>query len=222
MIMTIFISCTSKSSEQRNSNSKNSKSVMIEKARLDSIEKARIDSLEQIAWGDIKFGDSIKKVKQTKTFRESYNVNDENSTIHSIFTLFPDNIIDELSEIRASFFSGKLYRIDLKSNKFDANYYNTEILDITNQFKKMISDKYGEPTNSVGFPRFIDMQSGNEIIAYMWKLGDKYIIINVGEVYSGSEYYVSCNIISEKRSKPVAEYISKQKEEEESKKNNGF
>lgn len=222
VIMTLFISCTSKSSDQKNSNSKNSKSEMLEKARLDSIEKARIDSVEQIAWGDIKFGDSKKKVMLTKTFKDAYKENDENGTLQSILKFFPENIIDGLSTIKASFFDDKLYRIDLESHKWDANYFNTRILNITNQFKKMISDKYGEPTNSIGFPRFIDMQSGNEIIAYMWKLGDKYIIINVGEVYSGSEYFVSCNIISEKRSMTVKEYISKQKEEEESKKNNGF
>src|SRR5659263_246252 len=101
VIVTLFISCTSKSSDQKNSNSNNSKSEMLEKARLDSV--------EQIAWGDIKFGDSKKKVMLTKTFKDAYKENDENGTLQSILKFFPENIIDGLSTIKASFFDDKLY-----------------------------------------------------------------------------------------------------------------
>jgi len=110
----------------------------------------------------------------------------------------------------------------MESSEKTANYYDTDIKETVYALKYLIEKKYGSPTEDIGFPSFLSMEPNKMIKAYSWKIGEKYIEINVREVYSGSKYKVECAIGNYKESEPVFYYNSNKSEMEDSKKVNGF
>lgn len=193
-----------------------------EQSRLDSLEKVRIDSLALFAWADAKFGMSLKEVIKTPVFKKASSYVDKNDPFQSLSLYFSDTNIEGISVIRASFFNDRLFRIDLESSKRTANYYDTEIKETVIHLKGLIETKYGSSTGGNGFPSFFEMKPDKGITAYSWQIGDKYIYIDVKEIYSGSEYKVECGIYHDKIAEPVREYNRKLREEKESKQVNGF
>jgi hypothetical protein len=185
-------------------------------------ENKRIDSLSQIAWGDAKFGMSTKHAIKTDAFKEGSIYKEKGDPYQTIILYSGDTMIDGISNIQASFFNDRLYRIDMESSKKTANYWDTDIQNTTYRLKNLIEEKYGPPTQDNGFPEFHETRPDVYKNVYEWTIGEKQIIIKVGEVYSGSEYKVICVIYHSKESDAPREYRMKQLEEEEKKQSNGF
>ncbi len=185
-------------------------------------EKVRIDSLSQIAWGEAKFGMSVKDVKATKAFKNAFGFRDKNNPFQSLELTLADTNIDGIYSIKVSFFNDRLFRVDMESWTRNANYYDTEIKETVDELKNLIQEKYGEPTVNNGFPDFIELKPDRPITAYSWTVGEKRIYIDVKEIYSGSEYKVECIILHSKETEAVSSYNDKLEQETKSKKSNGF
>lgn len=223
----IAISLFSCNNNESKNNKETQKIIESEKLLEDSIKKSeqlRIDSLSKIAWGDAKFGMSLKEAKNTNSFKEGYNYREKGNPYQSLKLFSSETKIDGISSIEATFFNDKLYRIDMESREQTANYWNTDIKNTILRLKKMIEDKYGSPTKNNGIPNFLDMNPDVYRTVCEWVIGDKHIIIQVGEVYNGSKYKVLCAIFHDKESDASREYLSKQYEEKQKieKQNNGF
>ena len=98
----------------------------IEKEMQDSIEKMRVDSLACIAWGDAKFGMSIKEALNTNAFKGSDVSNVENGKI----LLLPDekknigNTNIDVMYFNALFEMDELCHIFIRSYPQSANRIN--------------------------------------------------------------------------------------------------
>ncbi|HZK93583.1 MAG TPA: hypothetical protein VFC67_05200 [Prolixibacteraceae bacterium] len=219
----LFFSCNNGNNKSTIQNDKEvQKLKAIEQSRIDSLEQVRVDSLALIAWGDANFGMSLKETKKSKIFKNAFISGDKNDAYQSLILFSDETNIEGMSSIAAAFFKDKLFRVDLESNEKNANYYDTDIKETVLRLKGLIENKYGKPTVEHGFPGFFEMKPDKGITAYSWQIGDKYISIDVKEVYSGSEYKVECCIFHSKEAEPAREYNRKIKEEKESKKVNGF
>ena len=193
-------------------------------AKMDSLQNMRVDSLSKIAWGDVKFGMSLKEVLKTKTLNTANidkNIKNKNNAFQTLRIDSKTNI-DGISSITAHIFKNRLYSIILFSPIVSAIYYDTNIKETVNHLKELVENKYGTPTDDLGFPDLLKNKPSKLITAYDWWIGDKYISIGVQEVKTGSEYWVICFISNVKETKPVDEYNKKIKNEEESKNANGF
>lgn len=222
-LISVLISCNNgqnKSVIQDNTEAQRLKAL--EQSRIDSLERVQIDSLALIAWGDANFGMTFKEVSKTKIFKDASNYSDKNNPFQHLSLYSSQTNIEGISKIDASFFNDILYRIDLETYEKNANYYDTDIKETVILLKTLIESKYGTPTYANGFPSFLEMRPNKGITAYHWKIGEKHIFITVKEVYSGSQYMMSCSIYNDKVYEPVEEYYRKEKEKEEATKVNGF
>lgn len=193
-----------------------------EKKTLD--EKARIDSLSQIAWGDAKFGMSFKEAKKTNSFKEAYGYSDKGSPYQTLKLYTSLTKIEGILSIKALFFNDRLYRIEMESYKKTANYWDTDIKSTTYLLEYLIKEKYGSPTKDYGFPEFHKMRPDNYYDVYEWNIDKKRMLIQVGEVYGGSEYRVICIIYNRDESEAPLGYEMEQnhKEQKNESQNNGF
>jgi hypothetical protein len=190
--------------------------------RRDSLSRLRTDSLSLIAWGDAKFGMSLKEVRKMPMFKEASISTDITKLFQTMNLYFRQTGIEGLRSISLSFFEDKLYRVDLESKEKSANYFETYIKDIAFLLKDLVVKKYGNPQEGEGFPSFLKMEPNIEITAFRWRIGNKDIFITVKEVYSGSNYKVECTIYNNKVYEPVMAYYKKIDAEKEAKKVNGF
>lgn len=186
----------------------------IEKEMQDSIEKMRVDSLACIAWGDAKFGMSIKEALNTNAFKGSDVSNVENGKI----LLLPDekknigNTNIDVMYFNALFEMDELCHIFIRSYPQSANRINdleNDAINIANKFEK----KYGKPTESLDRKVSItDFNKDEPICLKKWNFGyDKTIYINLCEETSGYEYYYEVSIASWKH--PIKKDIEKGKKE---------
>lgn len=186
----------------------------IEKEMQDSIEKIRIDSLASIAWGDAKFGMSIKEALNTNAFKGSDVSNVENGKI----LLLPDekknigNTNIDVMHFDALFKMDELCHIFIRSYPQPADHINdleNDAINIASKFEK----KYGKPTESLDRKVSItDFNKDEPICLKRWNFGyDKTIYINLCEETSGYEYYYEVSIASWKH--PIKKDIEKEKKE---------
>lgn len=218
----LFSGCNIKNQRQKNQERQDS-IARVEKRKQevkDSLEQTRIDSLALIAWGDAKFGMSLKEVLSTNAFKGS-DVYD-----NSISMKYENRKISNtkmgIGTFWAHFEMDELYRIDIQTYNQTANYIDdleTDAMRISNQFEK----RYGKPAYSLGREISLsDFNEGDEFMYERWEIGDKSIYIQFGEVYSGSEYYYRIAIVNSKfptkkdteEAKKIQEQEQKQKEQE--------
>lgn len=178
--------------------------------RQDSIDKIRNDSLAQNAWGEAKFGMSIEDVKNTVTFSEAkiLKYNEKSDPFSRLLTIIYKSSNEGILSINASFFNNRLYRVDIESQYKTANYFDTQIQETALRLRRLVVEKYGEPSRDYGFPNLIKMNPDKEIMAYAWEIGYKTIYIGVDEKYSSSEYRTTCVILHSKEAEPVDEYFA--------------
>lgn len=160
----------------------------------DSLEQIRIDSLALIAWGDAKFGMSLKEVLSTNAFKGSDVYGNNISMKYDNRQIA--NTKMSIGTFWANFKMNELYRIDIQTYNQTANYIDdleNDALLIASQFEK----KYGKPTYFLGRNISItDFNEDEEFLFYKWEIGNKTIYIQFGEVYNGSEYYYRIAILN--------------------------
>jgi len=156
-------------------------------------------------------------MRKTETFKNAFvSGNNKLCLLGEKFNIYG------MSSTEANFFEDRLVSIDMESYEKNANYYDTDIKETVLRIKKQIEYKYGEPTANYGFPSFFEMKPDKGIRAYGWRIGCKYIYIDVKEVYSGSQYKIECSIFQDKETEKERELRIKAREEIETKSGNGF
>lgn len=186
----------------------------IEKEKQDSIKKIRIDSLTSIAWGDAKFGMSIKEALNTNAFKGSDISNTENGQVLNLPTEKRNigNINIDVMYFQVLFKMDELCHIFIRSYPQSANRINdleNDAISIANKFEK----KYGKPTKSLDRKVSItDFNKDEPVYLKRWDFGyDKTIYINLCEETSGYEYYYEVSIVSWKH--PIKKDTEKEKRE---------
>ena len=169
-----------------------------ERARFvaDSLNNVRLDSLSLIAWGQTKFGMSVKDILATETFAKSKKsvyhygtwltyydknyVQMKSEDVQSYNTSF--NLKGHLSSVRAELKDGELHRVVLQSAYKDWEHLKYLISDCNffiSQFKKI----YGEPEFILDGRNIssLDFTKGEEFTYSSFYIKNKVILIRLGE-----------------------------------------
>lgn len=219
----IFYSCNNGNNKIRLQREAEAQKIKaIEQTRIDSLERVRVDSLASIAWGDANFGMSFNEARKTETFKKAFVSGDKADSYRKLCLYGDEFNIYGMSSTEANFFEDSLVSIKMESIEKNANYYDTDIKETVLRLKKQIEYKYGVPIQNYGFPSFLEMKPDKGIRAFGWRIGCKYIYIDVKEVYSGSQYKIVCDIFQNKETEKERELRIKAKEEIETKSGNGF
>lgn len=183
----------------------------------DSLKKVEIDSLALIAWGDAKFGMSMKEVLATEAFKKGTKYSNSismnfNKTwkLREIFNL---NL--SVNEIEAFFQEGELTKIEIKSYDSNANEIKELVADCY-IFKKNFTDKYGSPSYECRSVSIRDFKAGTVFTYARFRIGNKSITIKLGEISSGYEYFYIIYIENSKF--PKKKHIPTEKEKREKQK----
>lgn len=159
----------------------------------DSLNEARIDSLSSIAWGDAKFGMSIKEVLATEAFKKGRKGTYKNYTTVSMD--FDNkwklkeiiNLYLTPSEFDAYFLEDELTKIQIESYGLSATELKELVADC-DIFIKNFTDKYGSPSYELRKVN-IAFVSGEEFTYTRFRIGSKSITIKLGKMRSEHKYY---------------------------------
>lgn len=235
ILFSIFLSvtsCNQKSKVQsENSEMKVPTAAEIRKKEIkDSIEQVKTDSLAQFAWGDAKFGISMKKTLATEAFKGGDKYDDRMITMEfDKRRIFGKSIgLKVLTSISAQFNKDELYRVCAESYYLRANEINTltEDCDI---FINNFTEKYGNPYYKKEKVNISDFSSGEEFVYAKYQIGSKSITIALGELDTEIKFYYKIYIANDEfpkkkhvmTDKEIQE-VRKQMEEAEKIKNNSF
>ena len=147
IITLLIVSCTKKQSNQIEQYD----SMIFTDAEIrnqeiqDSLQQARLDSLALIAWGDAKFGMSMKETLSTNAFkngRKQHGVDEITMNFDQEFKFKKLFELNNLAGISAYYQENELKRISIKSYYVRANYINELIMDC-NIFAKEFTKKHG-------------------------------------------------------------------------------
>lgn len=167
----------------------------VEQTKKERSGKARADSLELIAWGDLRFGMSMNEALQTISLK---NGNMERNTISmnfdSRFALAQVFGLKELMDFEASFEGDELHFIKIRSAKVTASHIDDLVNDckiLSDNFKK----KMGEPVTHINEKvNIFSFNEGEKFLYAQFGIGDKCVLIELGETYSGCEYFYEVSI----------------------------
>lgn len=135
LLLTILltIGCNQKPKEQVVSQESNPQLTAAEirnKEIQDSLKKVRNDSIALIAWGDAKFGMSMKEVLATETFKGGDKYYDSITMEFERKRNFKRAFgLNNLAAFEAEFKENELYRIYIQSNYLTANRINDLVSD---------------------------------------------------------------------------------------------
>lgn len=193
----------------------------------DSIDQIRKDSLALIAWGDVKFGMSMKEVLATEAFRGGErDGNLISMNIDKAIELEKVLALNYLGRLTAEFEENELCRI------YTVSYYveDSDINKLVSECDFLIrnfTNKYGTPIYKKDRVNLSDFNSG-EFMYSKHQIRNKTVIITLGKLTNIGYYYklfidndnfpTKKQIISEKKTKK----IRKQMEEAEKTQNNSF
>lgn len=190
----LLISCNnnqSKNKEQMQQDSvAKAKQIEIEKSK-----KMREDSLSVIAWGDLKFGISKEEALKTVSLKNGdVDGNIISMDFETRFDLERAFGLKELRKFDAIFNENELSFITIKSSNVSASHID-DLVNDCNIFVENFEKKIGKPITSI--EEDVDVFSFNEGEKFtfaQFSVGDKCIIISLGETYSGSEYFYEIGI----------------------------
>lgn len=137
--------------------------------RADSLHQVFIKEQELIAFDNLNFGMSENEARKIK--KSSYSIGEYN------YFFYP------------SFYEDKLYFVELRTTDVTANYVDNKLNLQWENLKSTIKEKYGEPIESNGYPSFFSFEPGYVRFTDKWQIGNKSIVLYVGEESSGSTYY---------------------------------
>lgn len=235
LLLTILVTigCNQKQKEQVVSQESNPQltAVEIKQEIQDSLKEAEKDSLALIAWGDVKFGMSMKEVLATETFKGGDKFPDSNRIsmeFNSVRNLRKAFGLNESSGIWAKFQENELTRIYIESHYLTANSINDLVSDC-DIFIKKFTEKYGEPSYKKSKVNISEFNSGEEFEYAKFQIGDKTITIVLGELSSEVKFYYHVYIDNDRfpqkkhvmTEKEIKE-VRKQMEDTEKIRNNSF
>lgn len=171
-----ILSCNQKSKKQALLRQKQTQDSIqiIEKERIAAElnrNQLRLDSIireeEKIAISDINFGITETEFKEKKSFfLKECNTNYRYSLGEFGF-----------SDIYGSFYDNKLYEIILKGDKVRYDEYDRIMSDQYKFLMSILKQKYNEPVDETGLPKWNDVNKGNMENCASWKFGKKRIYV---------------------------------------------
>lgn len=218
LTMLLTISCNQKTKEQVGTQEAKSQLTVAEirnREIQDSLKKVKNDSLALIAWGDVKFGMSMKEVLATETFKGGDKYDDSITMEFERERNFKRAFgLNEFWAIDAQFQENELTRIYIESADLTANHIDKLKRDceiFINNFTK----KYGAPSYKKNKVNISDFNSGEEFEYAKFQIGDKTITIVLGELSSEVKFYYHVYIDNDKFPKKKHIQTEKEKREEQ-------
>lgn len=184
----------------------------------DSLKQVEIDSLALIAWGDVKFGMSMKEALNTETFKRCDKYPDSNrisvdyETERQLRELFG---LTELESFWGEFRENELTKIRIESYYLTANHLDDLIRDC-DTFIDNFTQKYGKPSFKKDKVNISEFNSGEEFEYAKFQVGDKSITILLGESNLSVKYYYE--VLIENHTFPKKKRIKTEKEKREEQK----
>ena len=216
-MMLITISCNHKQKEQTESpQTKTLTATEIRNQEIqDSLKQVKTDSLALIAWGDAKFGMTMKEVLATKSFKggDKYS----NSIVMEFGrkrTFIKSLGLNKLTGFETEFKENELTRINIKSYNLTANYIDDLVRDC-NIFISNFTKKYGNPSYQKDKVNISEFNSGEEFEYAKYQIGDKTITILLGEQNREVKFYYKIYIENDKFPKKKHVQTEKEKKEEQ-------
>lgn len=223
LLLTILltIGCNQKPKEQvvsQESNPQLTAAEIRDQEMQDSLKKVRNDSLALIAWGDVKFGISMREALATEIFKGG-NKYDDSITMEfererNLKRAFG---LNKLASFEAEFKENELYRIYIRSNYLTADRIDDLVSDC-DIFIKNFTEKYGEPSYKKSKVNISEFNSGEEFEYAKFQIGDKTITIALGELDSEVKFYYHVYIDNNKFPKKKHVMTEKEKREEQKQK----
>ena len=217
LTMLLTISCNQKTKEQVGTQEAKPQLTVAEirnREIQDSLKKVKNDSLALIAWGDVKFGMSMKEVLATETFKGGRKYDDsiamEFERERNLKRAFG---LNNLATFWGEFKEGELYRIYIRSYYLTANNIGDLVMEC-DLFIKYLTEKYGTPSYKKGRVNISEFNSGKEFKYAKFQIEDKTITIVLGELSSENEFYYHVYINNSKFPKKKHVQTEKEKREE--------
>ena len=237
LTMLLTIGCNQKTKEQEDVQESKPQLTIAEKRNQeiqDSLNQIRTDSLSLIAWGDAKFGMSMKEVLATESFKNGYKYSskDFNSISMDFDKLWKLKEIFNLNlsvdRLKAYFQEDELTKIEIESNELTADKIKELVVDCDILIKNF-TDKYGSPSYQCSRVNILNFEAGTVFTYARFRIGSKSITIKLGERSSGYKYYYIIYIENDKFPKKRHIQTEKEKSEEQKRmeeaekiKNNSF
>ena len=216
-MMLITISCNHKQKEQTESpQTKTLTATEIRNQEIqDSLKQVKTDSLALIAWGDTKFGMTMKEVLATESFKggDKYS-NSITMEFQYMWKLERNLGLNKLSIVWANFQANELTQISIESSAITANRIDDLVRDC-NIFIKNFTGKYGNPSYQKDKVNISEFNSGEEFEYAKYQIGDKTITILLGEQSREVKFYYKIYIENDKFPKKKHVQTEKEKKEEQ-------
>jgi hypothetical protein len=193
-------------------------SVLVAKRKIDSVRlakqkivydsiKAIVDKeqlkLSRVAFGEAKFGMSVKEVIKTDIFKGGQYGKDYASAPSSKMKLGTEIY----NKIEAYFYNDSLASVIIESWYYPASEIDNRLEYSASNLKDIIEEKYGRPNPYLNNIKEIDFTPGDFLRMYGWEIADKRIDIGMEEIEDGGSYIVKCKIYNvqyaEKRDKKL-------------------
>ena len=216
-MMLITISCNHKQKEQTESpQTKTLTATEIRNQKIqDSLKQVKTDSLALIAWGDAKFGMTMKEVLATKSFKGGDKYSNWIVMGYERERIFTSSIgVNNIASIETEFKENELTRINIESYKITANRIDDLVRDC-NIFIRNFTEKYGNPSYQKDKVNISEFNSGEEFEYAKYQIGDKTITILLGEQSREVKFYYKIYIEKDKFPKKKHEQTEKEKKEEQ-------
>ena len=216
-MMLITISCNHKQKEQTESpQTKTLTATEIRNQEIqDSLKQVKTDSLALIAWGDAKFGMTMKEVLATKSFKGGDKYSNWIVMGYERERIFTSSIgVNNIASIETEFKENELTRINIESYKITANRIDDLVRDC-NIFIRNFTEKYGNPSYQKDKVNISEFNSGEEFEYAKYQIGDKTITILLGEQNREVKFYYKIYIENDKFPKKKHVQTEKEKKEEQ-------
>ena len=216
-MMLITISCNHKQKEQTESpQTKTLTATEIRNQKIqDSLKQVKTDSLALIAWGDAKFGMTMKEVLATKSFKGGDKYSNWIVMGYERERIFTSSIgVNNIASIETEFKENELTRINIESYKITANRIDDLVRDC-NIFISNFTEKYGNPSYKKDKVNISEFNSGEEFEYAKYQIGDKTITILLGEQSREVKFYYKIYIENDKFPKKKHVQTEKEKKEEQ-------
>ena len=216
-MMLITISCNHKQKEQTESpQTKTLTATEIRNQEIqDSLKQVKTDSLALIAWGDAKFGMTMKEVLATKSFKGGDKYSNWIVMGYERERIYTSSIgVNNIASIETEFKENELTRINIESYKITANRIDDLVRDC-NIFISNFTKKYGNPSYKKDKVNISEFNSGEEFEYAKYQIGDKTITILLGEQSREVKFYYKIYIENDKFPKKKHVQTEKEKKEEQ-------
>lgn len=183
----------------------------------DSLKHVNQDSLALVAWGDVKFGMTMRETLATENFKDGYKYPESSSismNSDKAWQLGKVFGLNHLGSFWAHFQENELVKIHIESSYPETDQINKLVRDC-DIFIKNFTEKYGKPTFKKEKVSITEFNPGEEIEYARFQIGDKSITLLLGEDSSIDYYY---NIYIENNKFPKKKKIPTEKEKREKEK----